>query len=74
MNYQTVIPDLNTEKNEIYRFSISFSFQSFYKGLHIPNEWVIEKGLGTRICDVIWLESQFYENLNDVLIIQVRFA
>ena len=52
----------NTEKNAIYRFSVYlFSFQS-YKGLNIPNQWDIEKGLGTRICDVIWLESQFYEN------------
>ena len=44
-----------------------FSFQS-YKGLNIPNQWDIEKGLGTRICDIIWLESQFCENLNDLFL------
>ena len=44
------------------------SFQS-YKGLNIPNQWGIEKGLGTKICDVIWLESQFYENFNDLFLI-----
>ena len=38
-----------------------FLFQNF-KGC-ILNQWDIEKGLGTRICDVIWLESQFCENL-----------
>ena len=29
-----------------------FSFHS-YKGLNIPNQRDIEKGLGTKICDVI---------------------
>ena len=45
-----------------------FSLQS-YKGLNIQNQWDIEKGLGTRICDVIRLESQFCENLNYLLLI-----
>ena len=48
-----------------------FSFQS-YKGLNIPDQWDIEKDLETRICDVIWLESQFYENFNDLFLIQYK--
>ena len=48
-----------------------FSFQS-YKGLNIPNQWDIEKGLGTRICYVIWLERQFYENFNDLFLIYYK--
>ena len=37
--------------------------------LVIPNQWEIKKGLGTRIFDVIWYESQFYKNLNDLFLI-----
>ena len=48
-----------------------FLLQS-YKGLNIPNQRNIEKGLGTSICDVIWLESQFCENLNDLFLIQYK--
>ena len=44
-----------------------FPFHS-YKDLNIPDQWDIEKGLGTRICNVIWLENQFYENLNDLFL------
>ena len=40
-----------------------FSFQT-YKGLSIPNQRGIEKGLGTRIYDVISLE-----NLNDPFLV-----
>ena len=54
----------DTRKNAIYLFS----FQS-YKDLNISNQWDTEKGLGTRIYDVIWLESQFYENLNYLFLI-----
>ena len=50
-----------------------FSFQS-YKGLNIPNQRNIEKGLGTRICDVICLENQFCENLNDLPSVPKRNA
>ena len=38
-------------------------------GLNIPNLSDIEKGLGTRICNVIWLESQFCENLDYLFLI-----
>ena len=55
---------IDSNKNAIYHFS----FQS-YKGLNIPNQRDIEKGMRTRICDVIWLESQFCENLNDLFLI-----
>ena len=45
-----------------------FSFQS-YKGLNMPSQRDIEKGLGTRICDIIWLEREFFENWNDLFLI-----
>ena len=48
-----------------------FSFQS-YKALELPNQRDIEKGLGTRICDIIWLESQFCENKNDLFLISYK--
>ena len=48
-----------------------FSFQS-YKCLNIANQRDIEKGLGTRICDVIRLESQLCEKLNDLFLICCR--
>ena len=34
------------------------SFQS-YKGLNIQNQRGIEKGLGTRICDVVLIVTKF---------------
>ena len=48
-----------------------FSSQS-YKGLNMPNQRGIEKGLGTRIYDVIWLEREFCENLNGLFLIQYK--
>ena len=45
-----------------------FSLQS-HEGLHIANQGDIEKSLGTIICDVIWLESQFCKNLCDLFLI-----
>ena len=56
------------EECNLQLFDIFFSFQS-YKGLNIPNQRDIKKGLGTRICDVIWLKSQFCENLSDLFLI-----
>ena len=43
----------DTQKNVVYCFSISFNSFQRYEGLNIPYQRDIEKGLGTRICDVI---------------------
>ena len=48
-----------------------FSLKS-YRSLNISNRRGIEKDLGTRICDVISLESQFCENLNDLFLIYYK--
>ena len=48
-----------------------FLFQS-YKDSNIPNQRDIEKALGTRICDINRLESQFLKNLNDLFLIKYK--